>query len=112
MPAATKKQAAPPGRHAKRSLAVRMLAAQSEWLEGGMAWRDGAVAFEGPWGSFAPVPADFARAQRTIMRIRSYPQSSRLLFGDVDSWLIARNAKLASAKRMVQAGAYLADLAI
>lgn len=76
-----------------------------------MVWVHGGVAFQGVWGTVLPTPADFARAQRTLMRIESYPQSSRRLFGDADTWLIARSSRLERAKRMVQAGKLLAEAA-
>jgi hypothetical protein len=89
-----------------------MLVAKIEWLEGVHRWRNGSVCWETATTSLAPGPSDLSRAQRTLNKIRSYPLSAELALGDVDRWLIQRQARLELAKQLARiAGDDIARLA-
>ncbi len=81
-------------------LAVRSMAAQTEWLSGRIVWHDGRVA----WGTggvlFTPGPEDLAFAQRRLYQIRRYPTGARLVLGDFEGWLAGRQDQLGLAKRL------------
>lgn len=92
---------APAHRWPRRVLAVRMLAAKIAWLDGQPRWQGGRVAWETPGAAvFAPGPADIARAQRTLYKIRRYPHAARAAFGEAEEWWQQRQARLHLAKRL------------
>lgn len=82
----------------RRVLAVRMLVAKTAWLDGTPCWREGRVAWEAGKVSFYPGPADLARTQRSLHKVREQPVSARLALGDVNAWLEQRQRRLEVAK--------------
>src|SRR5688572_25069603 len=84
----------------KRVLAVRVLAAKVAWLDGRLRWQNGRVVWETGEGAVAPGPRELARAERSLRKIRSYPVSAALAFGDAEAWLRERHARLQLAKQL------------
>lgn len=84
----------------KHVLAVRMLVARTDWLDGSCRWAEGRVAWGGPQGAFVPEATDFACAQYCLTKIRQYPRASRIALGDSESWMRNRSARLELAKRL------------
>ncbi|MDQ2686720.1 MAG: hypothetical protein M3Y28_02520 [Armatimonadota bacterium] len=104
----TKTSKPTPGK-STRVLAVRMLVARTDWLEGHLRWAEGRIA----WGKgFVPEAADLARAQRCLHKLARYPYAARVALGDRDAWLARRQARLELAKRLRELpGAELAQWA-
>lgn len=91
---------APPGRHSRRVLTVRVLSARLSWLDCPIAWRDGRVVWLTEAG---PVIADaelLARSQRALHKLRTYPVAAAQAFGDAEGWQRERTERLELAKRL------------
>ena len=73
---------APAKRRFKRVLAVRMLAAQTAWLDSRLWWREGRVVWQHSHGELMPSPADLAQAQRSLYKIEHYPKAANSALGD------------------------------
>jgi hypothetical protein len=68
------------------------------WLEGMMRWQAGRVVWLHPQrGTFAPTPADLARARRRLEQIERRAAVARLVVGDLPAWLEQQHAHLAAA---------------
>lgn len=79
-------------------LAVRMLVAKLEWLEGLHYWRGGRVAWVAPDVELAPGPSELSRAQRSLNKLRQYPIAGPQALGDADGWIAERQSRLELAK--------------
>ena len=90
----------PARRRPRRALAVRVMAAETAWLDGRLRWHEGRIAWEVAGRMIVPGTADLALAQRRLYKIRRYPVAADLAWGDGQAWLERRQARLALAKRL------------
>lgn len=84
----------------QRVRTVRLLATQTDWLEGSLYWQDGRVAWKHSRGLLTPTAADLAAAQRALYQVARYPHASDRAFGDGAAWLERRQLHLDYAKRL------------
>jgi hypothetical protein len=77
-----------------------MLVAKLAWLEGQLHWRNGRVAWATADGELTPEPADLARAQRSLHKLRQYPLAGPQALGDAEGWMAERQARLELAKQL------------
>lgn len=78
--------------------AVRSMIREIAWLEGVVRWQAGRVVWLHPQrGTFAPTPADLARARRRLEQIERRAAVARLVVGDLPAWLEQQHAHLAVA---------------
>src|SRR3712207_5968954 len=82
-------------RSSKRALAVRMMAAETVWLDGHLRWHEGRIAWDSGHRFVVPTVADLALAQRRLYKIRRYPRAADLALGDGQAWMERRSARLA-----------------
>jgi hypothetical protein len=92
--------ARPRRKGSRRGLSVRMLAAKSEWLESPVVWHQDRVWWQVGTNLAHPEPADLAQTERSLNRIRRYPRSTDLTFGNGEAWLERRFRLLELAKAL------------
>src|SRR5690349_17420559 len=90
----------PPGRKTRRALAVKMLAAKLEWLEGTLRWQDGRIVWQSANACVAADAGMLAHAQRTLNTIARYPISAELALQGKDGWMARRQDLIEQAKRL------------
>jgi len=90
----------PPGRWPKRVLAVRMLTAKLDWLEGALHWQNGQIVWKTATACVAPDAATLSHAQRCLNTIARYPISAELALHGKDAWIADRQARIEFAKRL------------
>jgi hypothetical protein len=90
----------PSRRSSKRALAVRMMVAETAWLDGEPRWHGGRVAWASQGRLLTPGASDLALAQRRLYKIRRYPISADLVLGDSAAWAARRRERLELAKRL------------
>lgn len=86
--------------NSRRVLTLRMLAAQTEWVEGPLRWQEGRIVWAHPRGEKAPTPADLSAAQRALHQVARHPHASDRAFGDGQLWLETRQTRLERAKHL------------
>jgi len=90
-------RSAPSGHHSRKVLAVRALAAKTEWIEGRPVWVDGRLAWpDGRGGLLRPDPALLARTERALTRLAQYPAAVSQAYPA--GWLAERQARWALVK--------------
>ena len=93
---------APAGHHARRTLAVRALAAQVDWLAHGVLhWSGDRIVWRGTDGTETfPLASGLAQAQRIVAKTRQYPIASLAVFTDPHTWRAEMQHRIALAARL------------
>lgn len=96
------KDTTPPGRHARRALAVHALVAQLAWVqEARPHWAGEQVVWRLRDGhELRPEAADLARAQYLLHKLRRYPHAGRAVLGDPEEWEAQTLQRLALVDRL------------